>query len=277
MNFIKGMLDANGMGAVETVSTLASGDSLAEAGKNVAKRALSKKFEKILIDSADSYVAGYSSNLMAMLGVAGISAGVGATTWGSMKALNYFNDQKEEEDRSENMKMVGAAAPFAAFVVFAIVFATIMMTRRQRMFTEFAGTNMVNQYVKFFTIPFVFFFILWRVVLPSDKFKIHHVAAFAAGFAGVVLSLVKRFYLVYKLNDMEKDVFSSLATVFDACKEVGAKNCDHEHAGFVRLFEKVSTMLQLDMKRIWGELDYGGISREISKSQKFDTIAAFTG
>ena len=277
MNFIKGMLDANGMGAVETVSTLASGDSLLDAGKNVAKRALSKRFEKVLIDSADSYVAGYSSNMMAMLGVAGISAGAGATAWGSLKALKYFNDQKEEEDKSDNINMIGTAAPFVSFVVFAIAFATIMMTRRQRMFTEFAGTNMVTQYIKFFTIPFVLFFILWRIVLPSDKFKIHHVAAFAAGFAGVVLSLVKNFYLVYKLNDMEKDVFSSLATVFDACKEVGANNCDHEHAGFVRLFEKVTTSLQLDMERIWGELDYGEISREISKSQKFDTITAFTG
>lgn len=54
-------LSSNGMGAVETVSTLASGDSIVDAGKNLAKRALSKKFEKVLIDSADAYVAGYSS------------------------------------------------------------------------------------------------------------------------------------------------------------------------------------------------------------------------
>ncbi len=277
MDFLKGMMDSSGMGAVETVSTLASGGSVVGAGKNVAKRALSKRFEKVLIDSADSYVAGYSSNMMALLGVAGISAGAGATAWGSMKVLKYLNDQKEEEDKSDSISMMGTAAPFIAFVVFGIAFATVTMLRRQRMFTEFAGTNMVNQYVKFFTIPFVLFFILWRVVLPSDKFKIHHVAAFAAGFATVVLSLVKKFYLVYKLNDMEKDVFSSLATVFDACKDAGPKNCDHEHAGFVRLFDKVTTSLQLDMERIWGELDYGEISREISKSQKFDTISALMG
>lgn len=38
-------------------------------------------------------------------------------------------------------------------------------------------------------------------------------------------------------------------------------------------------MLQRDMKRIWGELNYGEISlsREISKSQKFDTLDALMG
>lgn len=274
MNFIQGMLKSNGLGAVEAVSTLASGGSLADSGKKLAKRALSLKFEKLLIDSADSYVAGYSSNTMAMLGVAGISTGVGAATWGSLKALAHFNEQRDYDKQSDSIRFAGGAAGFVAFAVFAAVFLIVMTARRQRMFKAFTGTSMAGQYAKFFTIPFVLFFVLWRVVIPTDVFKTHHVAIFAAGFAGAFLSLVKKFYFVYKLNDMEREVFDSLASAFDACKDVGpgALTCDHEHAGFVRLFEKVSTVLQQNIKRIWGKIDYADIAREISKSQKFDTI-----
>ena len=277
MDFIKGMLKANGVGGVEAVSMLASGGSLADSGQKLAKRALSKKFEKLLIESADSYVAGYGSNRMAMLGVAGISTGVSAATWGSLKALNYFNEQKGEGEQSESISFAGRGAGLIAFGVFAAVFLVIMVTRRQRTFKALAGTSMASQYAKFFTIPFILFFILWRVVIPTDVFKTHHVAIFAAGFAGAFLSIAKKFYLVYKLNDIEKDVFSTLADAFDACKGVaaGADKCDHEHAGFVRLFENVSTVLQNNMKKIWGKLDYAEIAREISKSQKFDTIENF--
>ena len=136
---------------------------------------------------------------------------------------------------------------------------------------------MAGEYARWFTISFAVFFILWRVVIPTDVFKSHHVAIFAAGFAGAFLSLVKKFYFVFKLNDLEKEVFDSLASAFDACKDgaAGAPTCDHKHAGFVRLFEKVSTVLQQRMKMIWGNLDYAEIAREISKSQKFDTIESF--
>ena len=277
MNFAQKMLQSNGLGAVEAVSTLASGGSLAESGQKLAKRALSLKFEKLLLDSADAYVAGYSSNTMAMLGVAGISTGVGAATWGSLKALAHFNEQRDGEKQSDSIRAAGGAAGFVAFAVFATVFLIVMTTRRQRMFKAFTGTSMAGQYAKCFTVAFALFFILWRVVVPTDVFKTHHVVIFAAGFAGAFLSLVKKFYFVFKLNDLEQEVFASLASAFDACKDVavGAQTCDHQHAGFVRLFEKVNTVLQKRMKIIWGTLDYAEIAREISKSQKFDAIESF--
>lgn len=279
MNFIQGMLKSNGLGAVEAVSTLASGNSLAESGQKLAKRALSLKFEKLLLESADAYVAGYSSNTMAMLGVAGISTGVGAATWGSLKALAHFNEQRDEEKQSDSIRAAGGAAGFVALAVFAAMFVIVTTTRRQRTLKAFTGTSMASQYAKWFTVSFVLSFILWRVMIPTDVFETHHVALFAAGFAGVILSLVNKFYFVFKLNDLEQKVFASLASAFDACKDVaaGTQTCDHKHAGFVRLFDKVSTVLQKRMEMIWGTLDYAEIAREISKSQKFDTIESLVG
>lgn len=268
-----------GLGAAEAVSTLASGGSLADSGQKLAKRALSLKFEKLFIGSADSYVAGYSSNTTALLGAAAISTGVGAATWGSLKAMAHFNEQRDEGKQSDGIRAAGGAAGFVAFAAFAAVFLIVRTTRRQRMFKALTGTSMAGQYAKFFTIPFVLFFVLSRVVIPTEVFKTHHVALFAAGSAGAFLMLVRKFYFVYKLNDLEKEVFAALASAFDACKGVtaGAAQCDHEHAGFVRLFEKVSTVLQQQMEMIWGTIDYAEIAREISKSQKFDTIASFVG
>lgn len=268
MNFLKNTLKLNNIGAVEAVSTLASGDSLVDAGKKLGSRVKALKFESLLLNAAESYVAGYSTHNRALLGVVGASTGVGAGVWGTIKAWKYFNDQKDEDEKSTGPMTVSGSESLIAFFFFALVFAFIMMSRRQKMFSALAGTNMVNQYVKFFTIPFVVFFVIWRVILPSDKFKLHHVAFFAAGFAGAILALVKKFYFVYKLNDIEKDVFTNLASIFDACK--GNTGCDHEHAGFMEVFKWMKPTYIREMKRIFGELDFAEISRELAKSQIYD-------
>lgn len=62
MDFLKN----NRIGGVEAVSMLASGSSLADAGKNISKRLLSKKIEKLLLSAADAYVAGYGSTNTAL-------------------------------------------------------------------------------------------------------------------------------------------------------------------------------------------------------------------
>ena len=138
---------------VEAVSTLASGGSLADSGQKLAKRALSLKFEKLFIDSADSYVAGYSSNTTALLGAAAISTGVGAATRGSLKTMAHFNEQRDEGKQSDGIRAAGGAAGFVAFVAFAAVFLIVRTTRRQRMFKALTGTSMAGQYAKFSRYP----------------------------------------------------------------------------------------------------------------------------
>lgn len=104
---------------------------------------------------------------------------------------------------------------------------------------------MVNQYVSFppshSSSFFIFCFCPVEACTALGPVQALPRSSVRGWFRRVVLSLVKKFYFVYKINDMEKDVLSSLAAVFDACKDVDANNCDHEHAGFVRLLKKVST------------------------------------
>jgi VanZ family protein len=276
MNFLKGALQNTGVGGLEAVSTLASGNSVAESGKNFAKRAMSKKFEKIFIQAADAYASGYSSTNMALLGTVGISAAVSGVVWGGMKGVAYLDRLKDEEDQSEGLEFVGALAHFVAFVLFAVVFVIMNSVRRQKMLSVLAGENMASQYAKFFSIPLAIFFVGLRVMIPVESMKTYQVLAVASILAGVVVGIAKKFYFVYKINVLEKGVFESIAAAFDACKDAGSGVCDHEHAGFLTVFNNLNSVLQANVRQVFGRVDYAEIAREISKSQKFDTIEAFT-
>ncbi|CAM9604472.1 unnamed protein product [Ectocarpus fasciculatus] len=268
MEFLKNTLKLNNIGATEAISTLASGESLVDAGKNLGKRVMALKFEKLLMNAADSYVAGYSTHNRALLGVAGRSAGVSVSLWGAIKGWKYYNESLDEDERYTGPMNAQGAEGVIAFVVFALVFLLINMYRRQNTFSVLAGTNMVNQYVKFFSVPFAVFFVAFRVMIPSDVAPSHMIMALAAGLASAVLFAVKKFYFVYKLNDIEKDVCTNISSIFDACS--GNNNCTHEHAGFMNVFKWMNPGYIREMKRIFGELDFAEISRELSKSQIYD-------
>ncbi|CAN0070042.1 unnamed protein product, partial [Ectocarpus sp. 4 AP-2014] len=266
MNFVNSMLKANDIGLTETVGALASGKSLGDAGCKLSARVKATKFEKMLLNAADSYVAGYTSHNMAFLGAIAQSVGIGAATWGGMKAYAHFSDPDESND-GENNK---GKEIIVAVAVAALVFFLITQARRQRMFSVFAGTNMAWQHVKFFSVPFVAFFVIWRSVLPHDVAEIHHVAFLAAGFAGAVYTAIRKFYFVYKLNDIEKDVFTKIASVFEACPGPGADGCDHQHAAFARLFKQMKPSFRRRMRQTFGELDFAEIAKELSARQMYD-------
>ena len=270
MNFVNSMLKANDISLTETVGTLASGKSLADAGSKFGARFKAKKFEKMLLAAADSYAAGYSSHNMAFLGAIAQSVGIGAAAWGGMKAYAQYSDS-DEADVGEKQK---GKENIVAVAVAALMFFLVLQARRQRMFSVFAGTNMAWQHVKFFSVPFAVFFIIWRIILPLDVAGYHHVAFFAAGFAGAVYTAIRKFYFVYKLNDIEKDVFTTMASVFEACPGADADGCDHKHAGFARIFRQMKPYFIQRMRQIFGELDFAEISKELSARQIYDNTSS---
>ena len=264
MDFLQSMLKANDMGLVETIGTLASGKTLGDAGRKMSARVKAKKFEKMLLNAADAYASGYSSHNMAFLAVLAQSVVIGAATWGGVRAYSHYSDADEEENKKGNATVV-------AVVVAALVFFMISQARRQRMFSAFAGTNMAWEHFKFFSVPFVVFFVIWRSILPLAVADNHHVAFFAVGFAGAVYTAIRKFYLVFKLNDIEKDVFTKMASVFEACRgQEGSAGCDHKHAGFVRVFKQMRPHFKWRMRQIFGELDFAEIAKELSARQMYD-------
>ena len=274
MNFLNKALEGTGVGGIEAISTLASGKSIGTAAKSLAKRGFAKKFEGMFMQAADAYASGYSSTNTALMGAAGISAAVTGLVWGSMKVASYLDSLKEEKEQSQKIKIGGELATFAAFILFAIVWATINITRRQTTFSVLAGENMASQYVKFFSIPLLIFFLGLKLTIPSESLEPVQLFAVASVLSGIVLALVRRFYFVYKINVLEKGVFESIASAFDACDAV-AGACDHKHAGFLTVFNSMNSVLQSNAKQVLGDVNYGEIAREISQSQKFDTIRAF--
>jgi hypothetical protein len=162
-----------------------------------------------------------------------------------------------------------------SMLVFVMVFMSMNFIRKQKMFSVLGGGSMATEYAKFFGIPLVILFVILRVVIPSDQASSKAVLALASSLSGVVVYLARKFYFVYKVNMIEKNVFETLTDVFETCKDT--TECGHEHAGFLKVFNGVDSQLQRDIKMVLGELDYASITREISKSQKFDTLKALTG
>lgn len=277
MNFITNAL--KNPTALTSISTVASGGSLQESAKNLSNFAKAKKFEGLFLTSAENYASGFSSMNMASFNALGKSLGIGAVTLGSMKLWNLVNKKDDEEDE-EKKGIVSTEEIIAVILVVVISLIVISMIRRQKMFSVMAGTNMIDQYVKFFTIPFVVFFIIWRIILPSDTVKLHHVAILAAGFSGALLSAINKFYFVYTLNKLERDTFVTMSSVFDKCQGVSAAACDHEHSGFIRAFNNnkknflYRKIIQI-MKNRLGGADFGDMTRELAKAQKFDALAGF--
>ena len=277
MDFIfKLIKKATGVGGIEAISAVASGGSISGAAASIAKRGMAKKFENILTKTAMTYASGYNSNIMASLGQGAISAGVAGTVWGALKLIGNLNEKKDDEDQSDVAKFGAAGATFLAFLVFALVFMLINVTRKQRMFSLLAGDNMINQYAKFFTIPLAILFVVFRVMIPSESMDSAQVLLLASSLSGLIVGIARKFFFVYKFNMLEKGVFDTLTGVFEKCQDVTGV-CDHEHSGFMKVFNGVDSSLQHNFKLILGDLDYASITREISKSQKFDTLRAITG
>lgn len=188
MNFLNKVLEGTGVGGIEYISTLASGHSIGTAAKSLAKRGFAKTFEGMFMQAADAYASGYSSTNTALLGSAGISAGVTGLVWGSMKVLSYLNSLKKEEEQSQKIKIGGELATFVAFFLFSIVWAIINITRRQTTFSVLAGENMASQYVMFFTIPLLIFFLGLKMTIPSESLEPVQVFAVASVLSGIVLA-----------------------------------------------------------------------------------------
>ena len=265
--------------ALTAISTVASGGSLQDSANNLSNFAKAKKFESLFLTSAENYASGFSSMNMASLNALGKSLGAGLISLGAMKLWSLSKDDVEEED-GEKKSFLATGEVGAAILVTIVSLIIISMVRRQKMFSVMAGTNMINQYVKFFTIPFVIFFIIWRIILPADKVGIQFVAIFADGFAAALLSVLNKYYFVYTLNTLERDTFKSMSSVFDKCKDIPASACDHEHSGFLKAFNNNKNnffyrrVIKL-MKNRLGGADFGDMTRELAKAQKFDTLAGF--
>jgi hypothetical protein len=274
-NIAKKLFKKSGLGSVESLSSVASSGSVSGAVAAIAKRKMAKKFEGLLVETAITYASGYTSRTMAQLGQAGVSAGVAGALFASLKLIGYLNNKKEKEDRSDAAKFGAVLAPLMSMLVFAMVFMLINVVRKQKMFSTLAGGNMTTEYAKFFGIPLAVLFVILRVMIPSDQASSTAVLALASSLSGVVVYFARKFYFVYKLNVLEKNVFETLTDVFEKCKDTA--ECGHEHAGFLKVFNGVDSQRQRNMKMIFGDIDYASITREISKSQKFDTLRALTG
>jgi len=92
-----------------------------------------------------------------------------------------------------------------ALFAFFIVFALVTIIRRQKMFSALAGRNVL--------------FGVLRVAIAQDKLGAKNVFLLASVF----FALVKKYYLVFKQNGIERDVFSTLADVFESCKAQGVQ------------------------------------------------------
>ncbi|CAM9092787.1 unnamed protein product [Ectocarpus sp. 12 AP-2014] len=253
-----------GNNLLQTGVAVASGKSAKDAAKTMVTRAQSRRLEKFFMGAADAYSSGYSTLNTFSLKKFGVSGLTALAVWITIVVVQKNRAKAEAEQ--EDSAVAGTAALFAAFLSVAV----IDVVRRQTTFSKFTGTNMFMQYVWFFSVPFALSATGAKVASPLN-FK-------QSGMAGLVVAVAtvlaaKRLYFVFKQNDLEREVFSQIANVLDACQGAGEAGCNHEHAGYMEAFSNMVKPYIDQVNYVLPDpLKAADVARDVASRQIFDTL-----
>lgn len=224
--------------------------------------------ESYFMQAADAYSSGYSTFNAPSIKKFGVSGLIALAVWTTLVMVQKMNRDVDDVEQKpfKAPAIAGTAAFFAAF--FSVMIFDIV--RRQKTFSNFTGTNMFVLHVVFFSVPFALLSVGLVAASPLDLKQ----SVFAATFVAVgTVVLAKKFYFVFKQNDLEKEVFTQIANVLDACQGPNKAGCNHKHAGYLMAF---SNMVKPYLDRINYvlpvPLDASEVARDIASRQIFDTL-----
>lgn len=272
MDLLSNIVSSNlGNTLLQAGAAVASGKSAKDVAKTMVTRTQSRRLEKYFMQAADAYSSGYSTFNAPSLKKFGVSGLVAVAVWVTIVAVQKNrartgDDGKEKKNPVQTRAMAGTAAFVAAFLSVAV----FDIVRRQKTFSNFTGTNMFMQYVVFFSVPFALSATGVKIASPLG-FKQSGIAALVVAVTTVLVA--KKFYFVFKQNDLEREVFSQIANVLDACQGPGKSGCSHEHAGYVKAFgNMVKPYLDQINYVLPDKLDAVEVARDIASRQIFDTL-----
>lgn len=214
---------------VPTVLKTISGSSVApKISKNVILANRSGMLEKEVLKLADINTAGYNFITTAGLSRFGMTIGAPFLTY---TIINFLT--KDETDNTETATQKRNNAMVAGIVSAFVIFFGIHIFRRERTLLKFTGEGMAMQYVKFGLIPLVIGTVTIKIISTFDVTKS---ALFSAFVAGTILLIARKFFFGYKLNQLEKEVFSQIESLLKKCGN--SSSCNHKHSGFLDFFNK---------------------------------------
>lgn len=272
MSFLSSLV-SSGLGntLIQAGAAVASGKSAGDVAKKMATAAQTGRLENYFMQAADAYSSGYSTFNAAGATKFGAAGLVAVVAWITATLVQKGRTENGEEGTGEEggpaaPAVAGTAAFFSAFLTVMI----ISIVRRQKTFSNFTGTNMFIQYAAFFCVPFVLFSAGLGVASPLDAKKS---VAVAAAVAVAIVAVAKKFYFVFKQNDLEKQVFTQIANVLDACQTRGKAGCSHKHAGYLEAFANMVKPYIDQMNYVLPvTLEAAEVARDIASRQIFDTL-----
>lgn len=268
------VLQKVGVDMLQAGVAVASKKVVGDVAKTLVTRTQTLNLEKYFMQAADAYSSGYTTfNTPSLVkfgasGVVGLAA-FGAVVFAQRRGSGERDNSAEDAKSVQTSAVAGTAGLFAAFFV-VMVFDIL---RRQKTFSKFTGTNMILQHAVFFSAPLLFSFVAIKLASPLDFKK----SVFAACVVAVgVLLVAKKFYLVFKQNSLEKQVFTKIANVIDSCQGPGKAGCGHEHAGYMEAFDNmVKPYLEMINYALPEPLEAAEVARDIASTQIFDTVRNF--
>lgn len=269
MNFLSKVVDSNlGNSLLQAGTAVASGKSVGDVAKRVVTRNQTRKLEGYFMQAADAYSSGYSTFNAPSLTKFGVSGGIALATWTTIYMVQKMNGDVDEEAHEpfKTPAIAGTAGFFAAF--FSVMVFDVV--RRQKTFSNFTGTNMFMQYAIFFSVPLALLSTVLNIASPLDLKKS---VVVAAAIAVAVVMLAKKFYFVFKQNDLEREVFTQIANALESCPGPGKAGCNHEHAGYMEAFANmVKPYLDQINYLLPDPLNAVEVARDIASRQIFDTL-----
>ncbi|CAM9104451.1 unnamed protein product [Ectocarpus sp. 12 AP-2014] len=270
MNFFSDIV-TSGLGNTlfPTGTAVASGKSVGDAAKQVVTRGQTRRLEKYFMQAADVYSSGYSTFFALSATKFGVSGLLALTLWTTIYVVQRKNAPVNDELADQPFKapaIASTAAFFAAF--FSVMIFDVV--RRQKTFSRFTGTNMLMQHAMFFGVPLGLFSVGLKLASPL---ALSQSVAVAAAIAVAVVLAAKKFYFVFKQNDLEKEVFTQIANALDACPGPNSAGCDHKHAGYLDAFANMVKPYIDQLNYILPDpLKASEVARDIASRQIFDTL-----
>lgn len=269
MNFLSNIVNSKlGNNLLQAGTAVASGKSVGDVAKRMATRTQTRRLEEYFMEAADAYSSGYSTFKAASIKKFGVSGLVALAAFGTVIVVQSGKSDDDDE-KTEGFKTPATAGTAAFFAAFLSVML-FDIARRQKTFSKFTGTNMFLQYIMLSSVPLAVVSTGLKIASPLDLKQ----SVIAASIVAVVVVMVaKKFYFVFKQNNLEKQVFNQIANVLDACQGPNKAGCSHQHAGYLDAFANmVKPYLDQINYVLPDALDAAEVARDIASRQIFDTL-----
>lgn len=233
-----------------------------------------KRLERSFMMAADAYSSGYGRAGFANLARVGISGAVAVAAWLILRLIKHLREKSSPDTEETNGFIKNdTSVNGTTLIVFILAFFLVGYLRRQKTFTNFAGSNTAKISGLTFAIPFS---VLFPALYLSGTLDLQKSTVASLVFSSAALGIATKSFLPVRIDALEKNVFDQIAGVFDACPGASAATCNHRHHDYLTTYANSVRPLVVSLSRyLESPLEPSKVARVLSAKQNADMMSKF--